>query len=131
MTVEAGVDEAGGGVDDQTETAQRTLALDTGDEVVGHTDALGGAAEHELARVEHERIVGAVADGDELGQVLLVLLHVDDCRGVVAEHAEEVADPDVDRGGLDHRVVERFDDDAASADLLAQGSVGEDHGLPR
>jgi hypothetical protein len=47
---------------------------------VGQLDALGRGAEHELAGVEDERPVGVVGDLDQLGEVLEVLLHVDDRR---------------------------------------------------
>ena len=57
------------------EAAEAGLALDAPDEVVGDADALERGAEHELAGVEHEHAV--VGDGDQLGEVLQVLLHVD------------------------------------------------------
>ena len=69
MAVPAGVDEAGGRVDQQPEPAEARLPLQPRDEVVGEPHALERRAEHELARVEDERLV---ADLDELGQVLLL-----------------------------------------------------------
>ena len=52
-----------------------------------------------------------------------------DRRGaVVVEHAERVAQPQVDRRGLDHRGVPRLDDDAALLDEAADRAVGEDGG---
>ena len=47
------------------------LALDAGREVVGQGHRLEGAAEHELARVQHEALGGV--DLDEAGEVGLVL----------------------------------------------------------
>ena len=66
-------------------------------------------------------------DLDEPGELLEVLLQVDDRHRVVEEHAEVAVEPHVDRRGLDHRVVEGIDLDPAGLDLLADGVVGEDH----
>ena len=71
------------------------LALEARDEVVGQRDPLERRAEHELARVEDERLV--VADLDELGQLLHRLLHVDERVARVAKDAEEAVDPHVHR----------------------------------
>ena len=86
-------------VDQQAEPAEARLALDAGDEVVGHAHPLERRAEHELAGVEHEHAVGG--DLDQLGELLEVLLDVDHAGRVVAEDAEQVADLDVDRRRLD------------------------------
>ena len=86
-TREPGVDEAGGAVDEQAEPAEGALAFDSGDQVVGQADDLGGGAEHELARVEDEGVVVVDLEGGRwVGEVLL---HVDDRRGVVEEHPEQ------------------------------------------
>ena len=73
------------------------------------------------------RMSGSVADVDQLGQVLLVLAHVDDPAGVVAEEAEVLVDVEVDRRGLDAALVERVDPDLARVERLADGAVGENH----
>ena len=49
---------------------ERRLSLEPRDEIVGQRDALERRAEHELARMEDERLV--VRDLDELGQPLLL-----------------------------------------------------------
>ena len=96
------------------------------DEVVGQRDALEGAAEDELAGVEHEGAV--VVDLDETSELLEVLLHIDDRHRVVEEHAEELVQTHVDRCGLDQRGVGRLEDDAAGGQLLTDAPVGQDHG---
>ena len=73
------------------------------------------------------RISGLLAHVDQLGQVLLVLAHVDDPAGVVAEQPEVLVDVEVDRRGLDAALVERVDDDVAGGERLADGAVGENH----
>ena len=76
--------------------------------------------------MEHEDVV--VADLDELGELLLVLLDVDRPQAVVAEDAEEPVDVQVDRGGLDAAVPERVDADPTGGELFTDRQVGEDHG---
>ena len=57
VALEAGIDEAGGAVDQQAEPAEARLALEPGDEVVGQPHPLERLAEHELAGVQDERLV--------------------------------------------------------------------------
>ena len=125
VPVESGIDEPGCRMDEKSESPERTLALDTRDEIVGDGDALQRRPEHELARVEHERLPRI--NLHELGEVGEVLLHVDDGSRMVAKHTEKVGDLDVDRRWLDTRLVERFDDDATSRNGLANAVVGENH----
>ena len=61
MPVPARVDEAGGRVDQQAESAERALALEAGDEVVGERDPLERRAEDELAGMQDERLVAAIS----------------------------------------------------------------------
>ena len=107
------------------EPTEARLALDATDQIVGHADAFEGAAEHELAGVQHEHAVSGELDG--LGERCHVVLHIDDPGGVVAEHPEQVADAHVDRRRLHGMIVERLDDDAPFGDLFTQRSVGKDH----
>ena len=109
----------------QPEAAQRALALEATDEVVRQSHALGGRAEHELARMQNERLL--VTALDEFGQFFEVLLDVDDGHGVVAEHAEIRVEVKVDRRWLHARVDVRIDDDAPGCDLFANAVIGEDH----
>ena len=125
VTVEAGVDEAGRRMDEKSEPTERALSLDPRDEVAGDGDSLERGAQHEFARVQHERFV--TGNFNELGQIGEVLLHVDDRRRVVAKHAEEVRHLHVDRRRLQARLVERVDDDATSCDGFADAAVGENH----
>ena len=57
VAVESRVDEPGRGMDQEPEAAERALALDAGDEIVGDCDSLERGAEHELPGVQHERLV--------------------------------------------------------------------------
>jgi len=65
---------------------------------------------------------------DQLGEVLLVVLDVDDALGVVEEHPEEAIYVKVDRRGLDAVLAERIDDDSAGVELFPDRLVGQDHG---
>ncbi len=93
MAVPAGVDEAGGRVDEEPEAAQRALALQARDEVVRQADPLERGAEHELAWVEDERLV--IRHLDELGEVLHRLLDVDERVARVVKDPEEPVGPHV------------------------------------
>jgi hypothetical protein len=53
----------------------------------------------------------------------LVLTHVDDPTGVVAEEAEVLVDVEVDRRRLDAAVVEWVDLDPAGVERLTYGTV--------
>ena len=125
MAVPAGVDEAGGRVDQQPEPAERALALEPRDEVVRQRDALERRAEHELAGVQDERLVAV--DLDELGQLLLLLLDVDVRVARVAEDAEEAVDAHVEARRLHQRRVVRVDADPALVEQSPDRAVGEDH----
>src|SRR5437588_2458663 len=124
---EAGVDEAGGGVDQQPDPAERALALQAGHQVVRQLDALERLREDELARVEDERL--ARGDLEGLGDVLQRLADVDERVADVVEDAEVPVEPDVDARGLDQRGIVRLQHDAAGRDLLPDRRVAEDHGV--
>ena len=125
MPVPTGVDEAGGRVDEQAQTSERALALETGDEVVGERDALDRRTEQELTRVQDHGV--RRADVDELGQVLLGLAHVDHALGVVAKDPEQLVDVEVDRGRLDAVVAQGVNDDPARGEGFFDGPIREDH----
>ena len=125
MSVPAGVDEAGRRVNEQTETAQRALALQSRDEIVGQPHALERRAEHELAGVEDERLVAVHLD--QLGQVLLSLLDVDERIARVAEDAEVAVDAHVDARRLEERFVVGLDADAPFGEQAPDRAVGKDH----
>ena len=112
-------------MDQQAEPAKRALALQPGDDVVGQPHPLEGLAEHELARVEDERLV--VADLDQLGQVLHRLAHVDVGVAGVVEDAELAVDPHVDARRLDQLGIEGVEDDPPGLDLLPDRAVAQDH----
>ena len=70
-------------------------------------DHLERRGEHELARVEHERL--AVVHLDQRGEVVLLLGGVDMGVQVVVEDPEPPVEADVDAGRLDQLGVERLE----------------------
>jgi len=74
--------------------------------------------------MEHEDPV--VGHLHQLGQILEVLLHVDQAGRVVAEDAEQAVQLEVDGRGLDARLVEGVDDDPARGERLSNAAIGED-----
>src|SRR3546814_2289900 len=80
--------EAGGGVGEQPQATQRRLALDARGDVVGEGDDLIGGAEHELTRVQDERLVALGLDRP--GQVALVCRRVDVRIARSEEHTSEL-----------------------------------------
>jgi hypothetical protein len=81
--------------DEQAQAAEGRLALKARHQIARNAHTLEGRAQHELTRVQHERLV--VGDGDQLGEVVLRLCRVDERLRVVAEHAELVGDAKVNR----------------------------------
>ncbi len=125
VTLEARVDEPGGGMDEEAETAQGRLSLETGHHVVAQLDSLQGGSQDEFPGVEHERLLLTYLD--QLGEVGLRVARVDLAVPVVDEHPEPVTHPQVDRGRLDIRRLVRVDLDKTRFDGLAYGTVREDH----
>ena len=126
---EAAVHEARGRVDQEAEPAQARLALEAADQVVGELHVLERLPEHELARVEDERLL-AVLDLHQLGEVVHRLAHVDVGVAGVVEDAEAAVHAHVDAGRLDEPLVERVDDDPSGLDLRTDRAVAEHHGAP-
>src|SRR5664280_1892631 len=99
VALPARVHVAGGRVDQQAESAKRALSLEAADQVVRQLHPLDRLAEHELPRMEDERLV--VRDGEELGQVRLGLADVDERVPVVAEDPEAPVQVEVDGARLE------------------------------
>ena len=78
----------------------------------GRRDQLEGAAEHELARVQDERLVGGRLD--QVRQLGLVLGRVDERVLVVVEQPEVAVEAHVDARGLHHLGLPRLEPDPAS-----------------
>src|SRR5581483_7046648 len=95
------------------------------DEVVRQRHALERRTEHELVRMQDERRLRL--DLDELGEVLLLQLHVDEGVARVAEDTKESVDADVDARRLDEVRVEWVDPDAAFPHEPPDGSIRQDH----
>src|SRR4029079_19824226 len=98
---------AGRRVDEETQPAKRRFSLEPGHEVVRERDALERRAEDELARMEDEGL--RVLDLDELGQPLLLGLHVDVRVPRVPEHPEQAVDAAVEARRLHELRVVRVD----------------------
>src|ERR1700690_1089260 len=123
VALPARIDIAGRGVDQEAQPPKTALALEPGDEVVRQLHPLERLAQHELARVEDERLVAA--DGQELGQVRLRLPNVDVRVAVVAEDPKAPVQVEGDRAGLEvHRIVGR-DPDAPGLELRPDVAVGQ------
>src|SRR5271166_902724 len=121
VAVPSGIDEPGGGVDEQAQAPERRLPLQPGDQIPRKGDPLHRRAQHKLAGVEDQGILHAHVD--QLGQVLLVLTDVDNPLRVVPEEAEVLVHVEVDRGRLDAVCPKRVDDDPACLELLPNRPV--------
>ncbi len=121
MPVPAGIDEAGGGVDQQPEPSKTRLPLQAGDQVVRQRNAFERRTEDELAGVKDERLVAF--DLDLLRQFLLRLLDVDVRVARVVEDPEVLVHADVDARRLQQRDVIRVDPDAPLGDEPFDGDV--------
>ena len=102
-----------------------SLALQPTREIVRQSDLLVRRPQHELARMQDERVV---ALGLDLGRQLVLLLpRVDVGVAGVLEDAEEAVQPDVDARGLQHGRVPGVEHQPSGLQLLAQVGVREQH----
>ena len=115
-------------MDEEAESSKRAFPFEPRDEIIRQADALERRAEHELARVEDERLL-VVRDLDELGEVLHRLLDVDVRVARVAEDAEKPVDAHVHARGLEEVLGVRIDADASLFEQPADGAVGQNHEL--
>jgi hypothetical protein len=110
---------------EQPETPQRRLALEAPGEIVGQRAPLERRPQDELARMQHERFI--LLGLDECRQVVLAQCGVYMGVARVVEDAEQVVQPNVHAGGLDHAVVEGIETQPAGGDLGADVAIGEQH----
>lgn len=125
VSIETGVDEASGRVDEESQTTKGALAFDSCNEIIRHTDAFERGPEHELTRVEHEHAV--FGNFDQFGEVSLVDFDVDDASGVIAEYTKQIGEANVDGGWLDQSVIHRIDENSTGSEGFAQTSIRENH----
>ena len=92
----------------------------------GMRDDLERRAEHELARVQHERLVAVGLD--QRGQVVLLQRRVDVGVPGVVEDPEEPVEPDVDARGLHQPRVVGLQAEAPLGDRGLDVAVGQQHG---
>ena len=121
MPDEARIDEPGGGMGQQAEASERTLALHASGEIVGQGDPFERRRQHELAGVQDERLIGAHLD--QPGQIGLFLSRIDERVQVVVEQPEVAIQAHVDARRLDHRRLERLQADPSAVDLGGDVSV--------
>jgi hypothetical protein len=114
-------------MDQEAQPAERALSFEPRDEVVGEGDPLERRSQHELARMEDERLA-VVLDHDFLCEVLLGLADVDECVARVVEDAKVAVDTNIDARRLQKSGVVRVDTDAAFVEETLDRPVGEDHG---
>jgi hypothetical protein len=88
-------------------------------------DDLDRGREHELARVQHERLSVGYLYGD--CQVVLLHRRVDVGVQVVVEHPEPAVQPHVDARRLHQRRLERVQLQLTLLDLGDEVAVGEQH----
>ena len=100
MTLETRVDEACGGMRENTQAAQRALALQSGGNCRIKLHILPRGAERELARMQDPRLIRP--DFELLGQLALVLRRIHIRIRMVVEQTEEAVQTDVDRRRLHH-----------------------------
>ena len=123
--LEAGVDEPGGGVHQQSETAEGTLAVEPAHQVRRKPYPLAGNAEHERARMQDEGV--ELVYLHDLGQVGHLLLHVDEVVALAAEDAQLVAEGEIDAHRLHGLFAVGFHDQAAGANGALDVPVAQCH----
>src|SRR5690606_32510924 len=82
--------------------------------------------EHELARMQHERIVFVVLF-HQRGQLVLAQLRIDVGVPAVVEHAEETVEPHIDTRRLHHRRIERVHSESPGLERLTKLTVTQQH----
>ena len=125
MPGEAGVDESGGGVGEQAQPPQGTLAFQARGHVIRERHPLESGGESEFAGVKDERLV--VLRLDEVGEFRLVLGRVDKRILVVVEQPEVAVEAHVDARRLDHGGVIGVEPDPPSLEFGLDVAVGEQH----
>ena len=111
-------------MDQEAQAAERRLALEARDEVIGQLHPLERLAEDELARVEDEWLVGL--DVQELREVGLRSADVDVRVAVVAKDPESPVEVQIDRGWLEVVRVVRVDPHAPRLERRPDVAVGQD-----
>jgi len=111
-------------MDQQPQPPQAALPLQARHQVVRQLHPLDRLAQHELPRVEDERLV--VPDRQQLGQVRLRLADVDERVAVVAEDPEAPIEVEVDRARLEVGRIVRLDPHAPRLQCGPDVAVGQD-----
>ena len=125
MPFETGIDETCGGMGEDTQTAERALAFQTGGDGWVELHILPCGGEREFAGVQDPRLVGL--DFELFGQRTLVFSRVDIGVGVVVEQAEETIQTHVDGSGLHHLGRPRVEGDMTVGLCGEDVTVGQQH----
>ncbi len=125
MPAEAGVDEPGGGVDQQAEPSEAGLALEPGRKIVAQGDDLVGGSQDELTGMQHERFLAERFN--QTCQVGLVDGRIDVRVTVVLEDPEVAVQTDVHTRRLHHLRVIGLEHDALGFDRGSDIPVGQQH----
>ena len=96
---------------------------------VAQRDDLKGGREHELTRMQDERL--PLSHLDRRGQLVLLDRRIDVRVQVVVEDAEPPVQPDVDAGRLDQGRLERVELELPALDLGDEVAVGKQHDVQR
>ena len=122
---EAGVDPARGGVREQPQAAKGALALQASRDVIRQRHHLVGGRQHELPRMQDERVVSRRLHQPR--KVGLLDGRVDVRIAVILEDPEVPVHPHVDAGGLDQLRAVRVELHAPGLDLFPDVAIGEQH----
>jgi NAD+ synthase len=125
VSTESRVDEACGGVGEKAEPTKRALAFQTRGHVIRKRHEFVGGTEHELPRMQDERLIGRGLD--EPGEIGLVDSRVDEWILVVVEESEKAVEPHVDARRLDHRRIVGLEPDASGVEFELDIAVREQH----
>src|SRR6185436_199960 len=128
----AGVEHAGGAMDDDAEAAEAAAAFEAGEQIGRELERLDRHAEHELARMEGK---GFVRPDLHLAHDLVhvhALPQVDEGEAAVLEDAELGAEAEVHRAAskLGREIEGRRNADLSRFEMLFDVAIGQDQEKP-
>ena len=115
-------------MDDDAEAAEAAAAFEPREQIRGELERLDRHAQHQLPRMQRERLVGANLDlAHDLVDVH-ALAQVDVSEAAVFEHAEPGAQPEIDGTAAKLRleIDRRRDADLAGREVQTDVTIGED-----
>lgn len=130
LAAPAGVEEAGGAVDDDSDSAKRRPAFEAAEDIVVEFEGFEGDGEGELAGLQDEGFAVGNDDGAHQGLDAGLITEIDTGVARVFEDTELVAEAEVD--GATALLLwgeRRVDFDFAGVDVALDVDVGKDHGI--